>query len=412
MGPEPRHIAMLGPFGLAPKMTMRMRALPLAEALAARGWRVTMILPPWDDPASSGREWSEDGVTIRHVSLPRRLTTLGIVHRMRGAVRAARPDLLHVFKPKGYGALAALGLERRYPLAVDTDDWEGRGGWNEVGGYSAAQRAVFAWQERTLPRRAAITTVASRTLETQVWGFGVPRDRVVYLPNGIGAKRHGGWAVARDGAARVRRQLGLDTAPTILLYTRFVEFPPDRPVALLRSVREAVPDARLLVVGRGLLGEEGAMHAEARRAGLDGAITHLPWVEGTVLPATLAAGDVAILPYDDTLLNRAKCSVKTLDLMVAARPIVADAVGQNTEFLEHNVSGLLVPPGNIPAFARAVSDLLRQPARREALGLAAERRAWQQFGWDRLVERAEGGYTSALARRSSPRSRLLRGIAR
>ena len=132
---EPRHIAMLGPFGLAPKSTMRMRALPLAEALVARGHRVTLILPPWDDPARSGQEWVERGVTIRHIALPRRLSTWGIVHRLRAAVREASPDLLHVFKPKGYGALAALGLERRYPLVVDTDDWEGRGGWNEVGDY-------------------------------------------------------------------------------------------------------------------------------------------------------------------------------------------------------------------------------------------------------------------------------------
>ena len=119
---QPRHIAMLAPFGLAPKTTVRMRALPLAEALVARGHHVTIIVPPWDDPGRSGREWTEDGVTIRHISLPRRLPTLGIVHRLRSAVRADEPDLIHLFKPKGHGALAALGLELRYPLIVDSDD--------------------------------------------------------------------------------------------------------------------------------------------------------------------------------------------------------------------------------------------------------------------------------------------------
>lgn len=399
MQKQPRHIAMLAPFGLAPKTTVRMRAVPLAEALVARGHRVTIIVPPWDDPGQSGREWDEDGVTIRHISLPERLPTWGIVHRMRGAVRATQPDLIHVFKPKGYGALAALGMELRYPLVVDTDDWEGRGGWNEVGDYSPAQRAVFAWQERSLPRRAAAATVASRTLETQLWGFGLPRERVAYLPNGIAKKRHANWEAAREGAAGVRQNLGLADMPTILLYTRFVEFPPERPVAILRAVRERVPEARLLLVGSGLRGEEAAMFAEARRAGLSEAITHLPWVEWGELPATLAAADVAILPYDDTLLNRAKCSVKTLDLMVAGSAIVADAVGQNAEYLEHSASGLLVPPGDGAAFACAVADLLGDPARRAALGEAAARRAWERFGWDRLVERAEEVYATALARR-------------
>jgi len=394
----PRHIVMVAPFGLAPKATTRARALPLAAALVARGHRVTLIVPPWDDPAQSGLEWVEEGVTIRHIALPRRCETAGIVARLRAAIRAARPDLVHVFKPKGHGALAALGLERRYPVVVDTDDWEGRGGWNDSGLYGPAQRALFAWQERDAPRRAAAATAASRTLEGQLWGFGLAPERVAYLPNGVAHARHGGWARAREAAPAVRARLGLGDAPTVLLYTRFVEFAPARAVAILRGVREHVPDARLLVVGHGLGGQDAALHAAARLAGLDAAITQLPWVEWADLPATLAVGDVAILPYADTLINRAKCSVKALDLLVAARPIVADAVGQLRETLVPGESGVLVPPDEPAAFAPAVAALLRDPARRAALGAAAERRAWDSFDWAHLVVRAEELYARAFAR--------------
>ncbi len=398
MSLAPRHIVMVAPFGLAPKATTRARALPLAAALVARGHRVTLIVPPWDDPAQSGLEWVEEGVTIRHIALPRRCETAGIVARLRAAIRAARPDLVHVFKPKGHGALAALGLERRYPVVVDTDDWEGRGGWNDSGLYGPAQRALFAWQERDAPRRAAAATAASRTLEGQLWGFGLAPERVAYLPNGVAHARHGGWARAREAAPAVRARLGLGDAPTVLLYTRFVEFAPARAVAILRGVREHVPDARLLVVGHGLGGQDAALHAAARLAGLDAAITQLPWVEWADLPATLAVGDVAILPYADTLINRAKCSVKALDLLVAARPIVADAVGQLRETLVPGESGVLVPPDEPAAFAPAVAALLRDPARRAALGAAAERRAWDSFDWAHLVVRAEELYARAFAR--------------
>lgn len=404
----PCHIAMVAPFGLAPKATTSTRALPLAAALVARGHRVTLLVPPWDDPARSGQEWVEDGVTIRHIALPRRLATAGIVARLRAAIRAAAPDLVHVFKPKGYGALAALGLERRYPIVVDTDDWEGAGGWNERGRYGPLERALFGWQERDTPRRAAAATAASRTLEGQLWGFGLARERVAYLPNGIAAQRHGDWARARERAPEVRRQLGLGAAPTILLYTRFVEFPPARAVAILRGVRERVPDVRLLVVGHGFGGEERIMLDEARRAGVGAALTQLPWVAWADLPATLAVGDVAILPYEDTLINRAKCSVKTLDLLVAARPIVADAVGQLRETLEPGVSGVLVPPDEPAAFAPAVAELLRDPARRAAIGAAAERRAWESFDWARLVVHAEAIYARALAARAARPRRAVR----
>ena len=394
-----RHIVMLGPFALAPKATMSARALPLAEALVARGHRVTMILPPWDNPAQSGRCWQEAGVTVRNVSLPRRFETAGLVYRLRVAVQQARPDLVHLFKPKGHGALAALSLGRRYPLVVDTDDWEGRGGWNDVNPYSPAQRAIFAWQERSLPRRAALTTVASRALAARVRGFGVPPARVCYLPIGVSPRRQGGWSGAGDRVPALRRRLGLAGAPVILLYTRFVEFAPARAVALLRAVREELPDARLLVIGKGFFGEEQALLRDARAAGVAGAIAHLPWVERDGLPAHLMLGDVAVLPYDDTPVNRAKCSVKTLDLMAAARPIVADAVGQNRDYLEDGVSGALVPPGSPERFARAVVDLLRDEDRRRRMGRAARERAWREFDWARLVERAEAVYEAALARR-------------
>jgi len=51
------NIAIFGPFGLRPKSTMRRRALPLGKALAVRGHRVTVIIPPWDWPGDAGREW-------------------------------------------------------------------------------------------------------------------------------------------------------------------------------------------------------------------------------------------------------------------------------------------------------------------------------------------------------------------
>src|SRR5215207_4339995 len=117
--------------------------------------------------------------------------------RTAGLVRAAlafRPDAIHVFKPKGYSGLAGAvlsALGRSWVL--DHDDWEGRGGWNSRNRYSAPQRALFQWQESTLPRLARAVTVASRTLQTQVWGLGVPPERVFYLPNGVTPDKYAPW---------------------------------------------------------------------------------------------------------------------------------------------------------------------------------------------------------------------------
>src|SRR5258706_15620385 len=67
------------------------------------------------------------------------------------------------------------------------------------------------------PRRAAAVTVASRTLESQVWGFGVAPGQVFYLPNGVDRMEN---AELRIENHFVR---DADSQFTLLLYTRFWE---------------------------------------------------------------------------------------------------------------------------------------------------------------------------------------------
>ncbi|HYF62430.1 MAG TPA: glycosyltransferase, partial [Herpetosiphonaceae bacterium] len=186
-----RTIVILAPFGLRPKATLSRRALPLAAEIVRRGWRVHVLAPPDLWPADAGLTAHIDGVTVEHGPLtgpgPRGMARAAAWMARRA--RELKPDLLHLFKPKGYGGMAALALRAlrpRLPLVVDTDDWEGRGGWNDRLDYPRHIKALINWQERTLPRRAAAVTVASRTLAEQVRAFGVPAERIAYLPNGVG----------------------------------------------------------------------------------------------------------------------------------------------------------------------------------------------------------------------------------
>jgi glycosyltransferase involved in cell wall biosynthesis len=61
------------------------------------------------------------------------------------------------------------------------------------------------------------------------------------------------------------------------------------------------------------------------------------------------------------------------------------------ELIEDGATGLLVPPGDPPALARAMAELIRDPARRRALGAAGERRVRSAFamnaGIDQLARR-------------------------
>ncbi len=391
------RIVLLAPFATQPKGTTRARVLPLAEALAGRGHRVAVIIPPWDNPAEAGRSETRNGVRLRWLPLPRLALTPRLSWRMARAALRERPDVVHVFKPKAHAGLALLWLRLvapAIPRLLDSDDWEGRGGWNEVNPYSAPQKAFFQWQETYLPRRCAhAVTVASRTLETQSWGLGLDPARVFYVPNGVSHARYDAWGSAAPFAVRTR--LGLGGHPVVLLYTRFAEFAVGRVAEVMARVIGQVPEARLLVVGRGFFGEEERLRQEMAGRGLEAHLADAGWVEEEQLPSCLAAGDVAYFPMDDRLINRAKCSAKLLELMVAGRAIVADAVGENREMIEHRVSGLLTPPGDLTTQAAAIVALLRNPSVRYSLGEAAQRRVWQEYDWDRLAGRVEAAYRLA-----------------
>ncbi|HHS98268.1 MAG TPA: glycosyltransferase [Chloroflexi bacterium] len=379
------RIVMVGPFGLRPRGTMSVRALPMARALVRRGHQVTLLLPPWQNPEDAGRRWEEDGVSVDNIplpSVPPPLFHLATALRLTRRALALQPDAVHLFKPKAYSGLthwllARRPRHRRPRLVVDTDDWEGPGGWNDLAPYTPLQRFFFAHQERWGLTHADAVTVASRTLESLVWAMGVPPARVFYVPNGI-----------PDPDLRAVPS----AKPTVLLYTRFFEFPAGRVVALMARVRERVPSARLLVVGKGLFGEEDGFLRKIRAAGLGGAVEFLGWVEPRRLGEAFSRAALAIYPFDDTLVNRTKCPVKLLDLLAAGMPVVAEAVGEIREMIRHGETGWLVEPGDGEGFAEAVVHLLREPSLRRRLGEAAAREVRHRRSWERLVETVERAY--------------------
>jgi glycosyltransferase involved in cell wall biosynthesis len=393
------RITMLAPFGIRPKGTLSARMLPLAQALARRGHCVSIIAPPVQNPQDAGRRDVYDGVPVTHTRLPTLPGPAGVAQQVQSLLRTAlaeQPEVLHLFKPKGYSGLAALLLRvvrPNLPLVVDTDDWEGWGGWNDLLPYPRPAKTLFAWQERDLPRRAAAVTVASRTLQAQVWGFGVPPERVFYIPNGVEGLAIGDW---RLGARHSQPPIPHPPSPTMLLYTRFWEFDLRDLMAALVVIVAGCPAARLLVVGRGERGEERELLRLAARAGLAAAIDYRGWAEPAQIPALLAGADLALVPMTDTLINRARSLAKLLELMAAGLPIVAGRVGQVAEYIEDGRSGLLVAPGGPAALARATLALLSDSALRERLSQGARARVAAHYTWESLAPDAERAYYSAL----------------
>jgi len=82
----------------------------------------------------------------------------------------------------------------------------------------------------------------------------------------------------------------------------------------------------------------------------------------------LASADLCVWPA----LNEA-FGMALLEAQASGVPVVAGATGGVSEIVVHGVTGLLVPPGDAPAFAWAVRSLLVDRPRRSAFAEAARR---------------------------------------
>ncbi len=384
------RIALLAPFGIRTKGTARARTLPLARALVRHGHTVAVFIPPYDSIEDAGQRWNDAGVEVINVSLPPGGQSAPwhwqLGWRLYQAAVQWRPHVVHAFKPKGPSGLAATLLwtrrrDVRPRLIVDSDDWEGPGGWNDnpAAGYSEGQKRFFTWQERFGLSHADAWTVTSQCLAERAIGFGAGPENVRILPNGVEASTYGD-----DDDVAPLRDLGLPsrgetTSPIpacVVLYTRFAGTRPDDVAAIWRRIRALEPDARLTIIGRGALGEE-------RNLALLPGVEVKGWLAADQIHATLVQAAVAIAPWRDTPANCARHSAKILELMAAGLPVVATRVGEIPSTL--GKTGVLVAPGDPEDFARAVVGLIHDRPRRAALGTAACHRVCEHFNWDVLA---------------------------
>lgn len=391
------RIGMVGPFGLHPNKTMESRALGLARPLVANGHQVRMFMPPWQTPAEADKTWEVAGVELRYVSLQGGI--VGITQRLVRELLAWQPDIVHCFKPKAYSGLVAWWLwqwkRHRLPLVMDTDDWEGWGGWNELAPYPPLQKHFFAWQEQWGMQHCHRLSVASRALESLAWGLGVTPEQVVYVPNGAGISEQ--WTENSEQLTVTSQEIQEQLAerPTLLLYSRLFEFDTGRLVKILRGVQTAVPDLAILSVGAGLY-EDDATTFREQLGELKTAVVDVGWVDLTQLPSLLRCAKVGIYLMEDTLLNRTKCPVKLADMIAMGLPVVGEAVGQVGEYVQNGRSGLLYASGDVDGVVAGLVQLLQQPNKQEQFGTAAQHHYQANFRWAKLAKRLETCYEELL----------------
>lgn len=356
----------------------------LVQALRARGCEVVVVEPP----SASSTRFGESSPLVKRVRrlLPRALYELleflySVVayRRLRVAWRRHRPDVL--YERHNLFLLAGAWLHRRtgipYMLEVNSPLYEER---EAHGGLTLARLAH--WTERFVWREADVVLPVTEVLAGIVTGEGVPRDRIVVVPNGIDRAE---FAYAPDHED-AKRAMGFD-GRVVLGFTGFVRswHGLDRVIDFLARGEPA--GTTLLVAGDGPARAE--LEAQAGRLGVADRVRFTGVVAREDVARHVAAFDVALQPAATPYAS----PLKLFEYMALGCAIVAPNQPNIREVLTDGHDALLFDPWIEADFAAKVERLAMDPVLRGRLAAAAKHTlSTRDYTWS-----ANAGRVMALA---------------
>jgi phosphatidylinositol alpha-1,6-mannosyltransferase len=192
-----------------------------------------------------------------------------------------------------------------------------------------------------------------------------------------------------SGGAEVRRRYGIAAdAPVVVCVARLTARKgQDTLVRAFPGVLAALPSARLLVVGGGQDGPRLARLAAALDVAKQVVLTGpVQWSE---TPSYFDAGNVFAMPCRTRLsgLEPEALGIVFLEAQSTGLPVLVGRSGGAPDAVMDGTTGYVVDPHDHIALADRLVDLLRDPARCQAMGAAG--RAWveQSWTWDQVGQR-------------------------
>lgn len=346
------------------------QTLFLAAGLERRGIRSLVVAPPGSALAARA---AAAGLQVRPLPMHGEWD-LAAAWRLAGIVLRERVDVLHYHTAHAtsIGALARGRAGRRRAVAARRVSFPLR-------------RAVLSRLKYTLgaDRVIAVSEAIRRSLIDQ----GLRADRVVTIHSGIDPRRFEGGDCARFRAPTTAAPLAwpadaflIGTVGHLAAHKGFDLFLEAAAVA----ARE-LPLARFVVVGEGKEGRN--LRGRAAALGIEDRV----WFTGfrDDMPDVLAGLDLFVLASRGGEGSPAVLK----EAMAAGIAVVAAALDGVGEIIEDATHGVLTPPGDAPALARAIVRLAVDRPLREHLVGGARRRA-DEFTIDRMVDRTRDVYAA------------------
>ncbi|MBI4335282.1 MAG: glycosyltransferase family 4 protein [Candidatus Omnitrophica bacterium] len=233
-----------------------------------------------------------------------------------------------------------------------------------------------------------IIAISDAVREHLVNDFKIPKSRVRLIHNGIDLKAFSGVYTPEE-KERVKRELGLRDGPVVGIIARLSSVKGHRYlVKAMRRVIQNIKDAQLLIVGEGE--ERTRLAALVEDLGLSGSVIFMGSVSDTA--RTLAVMDVFVLPSVHEGLG-----LSLLEALACSRPVIGSDVGGIYSVIKDNQTGLLVPPKDPEALAKAILRLLGERDFAARLGRDGREFVRENFSLEDMTTKVEELYKEALS---------------
>jgi len=274
-----------------------------------------------------------------------------------------KPDLIHVTSP-GFLLFAGIFYSRimRIPLVLSYHTHLPTYARNYLGfipGIEELSWKLLRWAHS----RADLTLVTSPQMKEEMETNGVPRVQV--WRKGIDTERF--HPTFRD---EEMRKVMTQNNPDDFLMVYVGRLGTEKRLKDLKPVLEAMPNARLCIVGKGPQEQELIDYFKGTNTYFTGQLS------GDDLSKAFASADVFVMPSDSETLG-----FVVLESMASGVPVIGARAGGIPSIIEHEKTSLLVEPGNTQEFLHYLKKLQSDKEYCKDLGQRAREEA-ERWGWE------------------------------
>jgi glycosyltransferase involved in cell wall biosynthesis len=300
---------------------------------------------------------------------PRTEMDLSAAWRLARVLKRLKPDVVHAHDPHGV-AMASLALSLSGGASARTGDYSApRLVASRRVDFHLKKNAFSKWKHRQVD----MFICASDAIRLMLVADGFPAERTITVHEGIDLDH-----VLAAPTVNLHEALFLPhRAPIVGNVAALVPHKGQRHlIEAAHLVVQDIPDARFVILGDGELREH--LERQVKDYHLEKHVL-LPGFRTDVL-GCIKAFDLFVMSSVTEGLG-----TSLLDAMACSRAIVASGAGGIPEVVDDGITGLLVPPRDHHAMAKAITRLLENDAERRRMGEAGLARLRERFTLERMV---------------------------